>query len=502
MNTDLTPADSSIAAKLPLLRLTLSEAVVLLRRGDLKAENYAAALLQRCYDGASLNAFIHIDASALLQRARAADLAHAAGRIGGTLHGVPLALKDNIPSESLPTTGGTAALSGERSRSSAPVVERLYAQGALLLGKNGMHELAMGWTSDNPHFGRVGNPHAPHRLAGGSSGGSAAAVAALMVPAAIGSDTNGSIRIPAALCGVAGFRPSVGRYPTEGLMPLSHTLDTVGPIARCVRDLALLDAVMAGQPAGTPVRDLVGVRIALSPRYYLSQLEPPVERVFEAARRRLVAAGAVLVEADVPGLDPSIADIAPLLIRHESATALPGWLAAHTGGISIAQLIDSAGSDLAEGLRAGQRDIGSEEARRAYHAALQRRALLSETLQRYFAAQRADLLMHPVLRVAAPVAATHGSRISPAPAVPLADGSLMSARDAYARNVSPASVAALPSLVLPGGMSPDGLPIGIAFDAPHGSDARLLALGAALEGALRDEARTAFSLATDIQATP
>lgn len=462
----------------------VAEAAAMIRRGELKAEAYARQLLSRCDDARHINAFISLNSTALLEAANAADLAQASGRATGLLHGVPLAFKDNILAAGLPTTGGTAALAGTHSAGNAVVADRLFAHGALLLGKNGMHELAMGWTSDNPHYGRVANPHLPTHLAGGSSGGSAAAVAALMAPAAIGTDTNGSIRIPAALCGVAGFRPSVGRYPTGGVLPLSHTLDTVGPLARQAADLALLDCVMAGQPQATVRASLAGVRIAVSPQYYLSRLEPEVEKVFGEVRRRLGEAGVCFVEADVPGLDLLAAGIAPVLIRHESASALPAWLAAHADGVSMERLITEAGIDLVEALREGQRSLASPQGREDYYAALQRRSLLSAALQAYFRMHRADALMYPVVRVAATVSTPRAVRVSPAPDVLLADGSFMSGREAYGQNVSPASIAALPSLVLAGGLTPAGLPVGIAFDAPHGADSALLALGPALEQAI------------------
>ncbi|MES2529862.1 MAG: amidase family protein [Pseudomonadota bacterium] len=482
--------------------LTLGEAADALRTGALGAEDYASALLQRHRDHAALRAFVQVDAAVLLEAARQADRSRVAGDRLGRLHGVPIALKDNIAADGLPTTAGTAALAAARSARNAGVVERLCAEGALVFGKNTMHELAMGWTSDNAHFGRPANPHAPERIAGGSSGGSAAAVAAMLVPAAIGSDTNGSIRIPAALCGIAGFRPSVGRYPTEGVVPLSHTLDTVGPMARSVADLALLDSIMAGQPADAPMTNLEGVRIAISPRYYLSRLTPEVAAVFEATRRRLIARGAICVEADLPQLQALSEGIAPILIGHESATGLPDWLAARTDGVSMDALIAQAGPDLVAALQAGRHGVATNAARQAYHQALRRRAALSDAMHRYFAEHRVQALMHPVTRTVAPMAAAAGEAVSPAPDVQLADGSRMTAREAFGQNVSPASIAALPSLVLRGGLTPQRLPVGIAFDAPHGSDARLLALGHALESALASDAPTRSFLDISLQAIP
>lgn len=483
--------------------LSLTDVLAALRDGSLRAEDYAAALLARQRSHAGLRAFVSIDADAVMAAARQADAARAAGRPLGRLHGAPLALKDNIASQGLPTAAGTAALAGAHGMRNAGVVERLCAEGAIVFGKNTMHELAMGWTSDNGHFGRPANPYAPARIAGGSSGGSAAAVAAMLVPAAIGSDTNGSVRIPSALCGIVGFRPSVGRYPSEGVVPLSHTLDTVGPMARRVADLALLDAVMAGQPADAPMTNLDGVRLAVSPSYYLSQLTPEVAEAFEAARQRLTRCGVTWVEADLPELRELADGIAPALIGHESASALPDWLAARAPGVSMDQLIARAGRDLVHALQAGQQGLGSEATRLSYHQALRRRTALSDAMHRYFVQHRVLALMHPVTRVAAPLAASAAERASPAPDVALPDGRRMSAREAFGQNVSPASIAALPSLVLRGGLTPAGLPVGLAFDAPHGSDARLLALGHALERALAP-AQSAMPPPFDlsVQATP
>ncbi len=461
--------------------LTLVDAAALLQRGDLTAEAYAQALLQRCEDGRALHAFTALDGPALLTAARAADARRASGRSLGRLHGVPLAIKDNIDVAGFATTGGTSALRHTHPAADAEVVARLRAEGALVLGKNNLHELAMGWTSDNPHFGRVGNPHAPARLAGGSSGGSACAVAAGMAAAAIGTDTNGSSRVPAALCGIAGLRPSTGRYPTGGTVALSHTLDTVGPMARNVTDLALLDAVMAGEATARPCRDLAGLRIGLSPRYYWHSLAPELDPVLRRARDRLEARGVSFVHAEVEGLQALVAGTAPTLIGHEAPSQLAAYLQHHAPEVTLRMLLDGLGADLAPMLRPAPASPDPAQAA-AYRAARERCTQTRARLASHFATHRLDLMMHPAVPMTAPVAPPH--RVSPGPDVPLSDGRVLAARDAFARNISPASIAGLPSLVLRAGYAADGLPVGLLFDAPPQQDTRLLSLGMAIEAVL------------------
>lgn len=191
-----------------LAELTTVQAASALRSGDIKAEDYAKALLQRCEQGAALNAFISLNAEQLLEAARAADLKRRGGAPLGALHGVPVAVKDLIATKALPTTGGTNALRNFRPKVDAPVLTRLFEQGALLLGKNNTHELGLGWTNNNETFGAARNPYDTNRIPGGSSGGTAVAIASRMAPAGIGTDAGGSIRVPAALCGIAGLRPT------------------------------------------------------------------------------------------------------------------------------------------------------------------------------------------------------------------------------------------------------------------------------------------------------
>ena len=229
--------------------LSASEAVERMRHGDLSAEAYAQQVLRQCAARQDLNAFINMDAAQVLEGARQADLKRRAGKPLGTLHGLPIPVKDSINTHSLPTTSGTGALRNFRPAQDAPLVRRLLSSGALLLGKTNLMELSLGWTSNNKIFGAVHNPYDLTRIPGGSSGGSAAAVAGRIAPLAVGEDTLGSIRVPAALCGICGLRPSVGRYPADGVMPITPRWDAPGPMARQVRDLILFDAAFHGHSA-------------------------------------------------------------------------------------------------------------------------------------------------------------------------------------------------------------------------------------------------------------
>lgn len=459
-----------------LAALTLTQAAQLLRAGDLTAERYVTVLLQRCGEHAGLNAFIAIDPAATLAAAAAADAARREGATRGPLHGVPIAIKDNINTRELPTSGGTAALRGHRATCDAAVIARLRAAGAVILGKTNLHELAMGWTGNNAVFGATGNPHAPGHIAGGSSGGSAAAVAARLAPAAIGTDTNGSIRIPSSFCGVVGLRPSLGRYPLDGVMPLSPVLDTVGPLARTVEDIALLDAVMRGAPVPAghiAAPSLRGARIGVVRDVHLAGLSADVASVFEIGRDRLARHGAVLVDIDMPELAALIDGAAPALIRHDATRMLPAYLAAHAPGVSMAALVVAAGRDLRLG------DLAADDD--AYAHALACCARVRAVRGAAFVRHGLAALLHPVVPMAAPPADPRF--VSPAPDVVI-DGRQVTAREAFGRPVAPASLAGAPVLVLPAGSTPAGLPVGVALEGKAGGDDALLRLAVAVEAAL------------------
>src|SRR5579859_4400198 len=286
-----TPSDAD------LCNLSAVEAVARMSQGALTSERYAQALLARCQSAHALNAFITLDPARVLEAARARDRERHAGAKPGLLFGLPIPVKDSVNTRDYPTSGGTPALRGFRPKEDAPVVAALRAAGAIVLGKTNLHELSFGWTSNNLAFGAVHNPYGPTRIPGGSSGGTGAAIAARMAPLGVAEDTEGSIRVPAALCGIQGFRPTTGRYSTQGCVPISPLFDQVGPHARNVADLALFDSVVANDWQKLGAAPLAGLRLGVVRDYWFTDLDPEVERLTELALARLKEAGVQVIDA-------------------------------------------------------------------------------------------------------------------------------------------------------------------------------------------------------------
>lgn len=287
---------------------------------------------------ADLNSFTLIDSEGALERARALDAEVEAGRTSGALLGVPIGLKDLIDQAGRPNTLG-AAFEPLRPTASATVVQRLEAAGAVVIGRTGLHEFAYGFTSENEHFGPVRNPWDTSLSPGGSSGGSGAAVAAGIVPMAVGTDTGGSVRVPAALCGVFGLKVTHGAVPLDGVFPLASSLDTVGPLARSVDDLAISFLVMAGAAEPPPEVPTDELRIATVAQWQEGPTTPDVAGALASFLDRAHEAGATITVVDEPWLEiprdllaaasPEIAEVhgerwrtAPHRYGHDVATRL------------------------------------------------------------------------------------------------------------------------------------------------------------------------------------
>jgi len=459
-----------------LSELSASAVVEHLRRGDLSAESYAQHVLKQCEARKDLNTMISLDPAQLLEGARQADLRRRAGQPLGRLHGLPVPVKDSINTRRLPTTSGTGALREFLPKEDAPIIRQLTGQGALVLGKTNLMEMSLGYTSNNKIFGAVHNPYDMTRIPGGSSGGSAAAVAARLAPLAIGEDTLGSIRVPAALCGVCGLRPTVGRYPSAGVMPITPRWDAPGPMARQVADLILFDAAMKERDTPIGATPLMGTRIALPPEYLLG-LDPEVERVFSAATRTLEQAGATLVRAALPEEMWGERKLVVAIQSFEIIANQMRYLAESGSTLRLEELLAGMSPALqkryhSDFLPGGANAISELER----DELLVRLALMRSAMRAYFADHRITVLAcPPTLSAALPIGEDVETDIGGAK-VPL--------YEVMARNVAHGSAVGMACLVLPAGLTRGRLPVGIGFDMLPGKDEELLALGLTLEQVL------------------
>ena len=445
-----------------------------MRGGGLSAEAYAETLLQRNKQLAYLNAAIALDEDAVREAACDADRRHAGGAALGRLHGLPLAIKDNIDVAAYATTCYSPPLSGNIAAEDAAIVRRLKQAGASILCKTSMHELALG----SPRLrGNPLNPHAADRMTGGSSSGTAVAVAARLAPGGLGTDTGGSVRIPAAHCGLAGLRPTLGRYPTEGMIVLCPTRDVAGPMARKVADVALLDGALSGDWE-MPAMQLDQLRIGVARAYFLDDLAPETAAFAEAELARLRDHGATVVDVEVPDVAQLNQAVSFVVLLYEAPRRLRAYLAERLPNVSIAQFVDGIASPDCKCLLQGLYGLGDgpfpppDEAQ--YEAAVNlHRPALIEAYWRTFADNGLDALVYPTTPL-------------PAGPVPTPDTVMLNGRErntllTYLHSIDPSSNAGLPGITIPAGRTEDGVPLGLAFDGPAGSDRRLLAIGLAYE---------------------
>ncbi len=441
-----------------------------LTTGEQTAEGLVRRSLDILREAQDKHVMISLDLGAI-DAARAADARRAAGGEVPPLLGVPVVVKDNIHVRGLPNTAGTPALAGFVPAQDAPAVARLREAGAIVLGKSNMHELAFGVTSINGAYGAVHNAVRSGYIAGGSSGGSAVAVALAAVPLALGTDTGGSCRIPAALNGVFGFRPSVGRYSDEGLTKLSHTRDTVGFLAASMQDIRLADAVLHGgaeTPAGVPLK---GLRFGVV-RAFCDNVDPGVAQVLMQVLPRLADAGVTLVDVEIDDIQSLTDQVGMPIVSYECMQALESYLARHMPTASLESLVASVAS-------ADVKAILNQLLREPTPASVYRHALdvLRPSLQRkyeaLFANRQLDALVFPTCPLPACALEDNLETV-------LVGGQRLPVFDAYKRHTDPGACAGLPGLSLPGGGVAGGLPVGIALDGPAASDERLLAIGSSV----------------------
>ena len=411
-----------------------------------------------------INSFITVTADEALRQADLADKAAKEGRWLGLLHGVPMAIKDNIETAGVRTTSGSVFFTDHVPNRNASVVDRLMNSGAIMVGKATMHELAFGIRSDNTVSPPCRNPWNVDRIPGGSSGGSGAAVAAGMCIGSLGSDTGGSVRLPASINGISGLRPTHGRVPNHASTPVSPSFDTIGPMARSVADVARIFAVIAGYDSRDPLSKdhpllnflpslndgVNGIRIGIPRNFYLENLHPEIEKAFDDAAKTLERLGATLVDIDVPGAAESqrwatifiFSDACAFhndRLKQQPDKFSKGVYDRMTSGFSYTNL------DYADAMRA--REMWKLELANVFNSV--------------------DIILSPTLPTLVPPVEE--------------DKSLLEATKDATRNTYAGALGQIPGLSVPCGFTSDGLPIGLQLEAAWWNEPMLLTVGNAYQ---------------------
>jgi aspartyl-tRNA(Asn)/glutamyl-tRNA(Gln) amidotransferase subunit A len=450
--------------------LTIAKVAPHIRKGQYSPVELTRAFLERIARlQPSLNAFITVTSDLALKQARQAEKEISKGHYRGILHGIPISVKDLFYTAGIRTTAGSKILRRFIPKENAALVDRLLAAGAILLGKTNLHEFAFGATNVNPHYGPVHNPWDLSRVSGGSSGGSAAAVSAGLCLASLGTDTGGSIRLPAAACGIVGLKPTFGLVPTHGVIPLSFSLDHVGPLCRCVEDAALVLGVIAGQEApslrsprpggkanffSSPKR-MRRLRVGVPKQYFFDRLQREVRYRVLAAHSALEKMGAEVQEVKLEGIQDTV-DLAADIIFPEAMTFHWKWLSKRPG-------------DYGEDLRTRMQSRLSQTAI-AYLQALQRRQRYADSFQK--AMESVDIMAVPTLPIGAPRIEESEVKIG---------RWAENVRVALLRLTFPGNLSGLPAISIPCGFSSEKLPIGLQLIGRRLDEATLLRAAYAYE---------------------
>ena len=446
--------------------LTIAKIAPLIRRRKLSPLELTEFFLDRISRfNPSLNAFLTVTADLARKQARQAEKEIAAGKYRGPLHGIPISLKDLFYTKGVRTTGGSKILRRFVPKENAFAVHRLFQAGAVLLGKTNLHEFAYGVTSINPHFGAVRNPWDLERIAGGSSGGSAAAVSAGLCLASLGTDTGGSIRIPSAACGIVGLKPTRGLVPMDGVIPLAFSLDHAGPMCRSVRDAGLmLNALINATPGIAIVnylRDLRdgvrGLQIGLPKNYFFEGLQREIRAGVLDACRVLERLGARIREVRLKGIEETARLVAEITVAEA--------LAFHWN--CLRRRPQDYGPDLRERM---EKSVNQPTV--VYLQAQEKRREITRTFAEVF--EKVDALVAPTLPVVAPPLSEKEIRIA---------RKKEPVRSILLRFTRPGNLTGLPAITLPCGFSPEKMPIGMQLLGRSDDEAKLLRIAQAYEEA-------------------
>jgi aspartyl-tRNA(Asn)/glutamyl-tRNA(Gln) amidotransferase subunit A len=484
--------DRRAAAKLSspgeLFDLPLWSQAIMVRSGEITSGQLVELYLDRIkrFDGRDgLNAFITLAADTALKEAGRLDRLARKKEFKGPLHGLPIAIKDNLDTKGIRTTGGTSILADWHPASDAHVVKKLKDAGAIIIGKTNMHELAFGITNNNPHYGPARNPYDPTRIPGGSSGGSAIATAAGLCSGSIGSDTGGSVRIPAALCGVVGLKPTVGRVGRGGLMCLSFTRDVVGPITRTVRDAALIMEVISGpdprdsECVSRPVprytaslkSSLKGMRFGIPRNFFLDLVHSETLKVFDEAVREIRKMGGTVKEVRVAGTE--LYPTAINMVLSECIYLIEEYLQAFDPEATIDKYLDQLGPDVQGflGMQKGRPDSRPVPGYVYVKTVRENRRKMIAGFEAAIAG--VDALLTPTTIMPA-------ARIGEDAETTL-EGKSVPTFSAFTRTVNPFNVFGSPAITVPAGYSRRGLPIGLQIAARWWEEGKLLAIAHAFE---------------------
>jgi aspartyl-tRNA(Asn)/glutamyl-tRNA(Gln) amidotransferase subunit A len=436
--------------------MTIAEAGALLRTRRVSSVELTRECLKQIEKrNPSLNAFITVTADSALARAEELDRELARGVNRGALHGIPIAHKDLMWTKGVRTTSGSKLFADFIPQRDAAVVKLLDEAGAVMVGKAGLHELAYGITSDNPHFGTIRNPRNPDHSPGGSSGGSAVAVATGMAFMATGTDTGGSIRVPASFCGVVGLKPTFGLIDRRGVQPLGLSLDHVGPLARTVDDARISLAAMLGktlpQPAPTSIRE---IRIGLPENFYFDTTDPEITKAIHSAARNAEGAGVYVIPVQVPDIEALNAVGLTTLLAEAAAVHQAHLDRRGDFGADVLALLDQ-----------GSRVLAMD-----YINAQRRRKRFHREFQKLF--EQIDCLFTPTTPIPAPRIGQSEIRLR---------GAKYNTRMLTTRFVRAFNVLGFPALSIPCGASREGLPIGLQMVGRPFEENLLLTLGEALE---------------------
>lgn len=433
---------------------TIGEAAAALRAREVSCEELVKHALREEEAHRDLNCFITLTAEQALLEAKRLDAELAAGHDRGPLHGIPIAHKDLYHTAGVRTTNGTRIFADFVPERDAPVVTRLREAGAISLGKLNQHELAYGISSANPHYGPVRNPHDKNRIPGGSSGGSGAAVAAGILYGATGSDTGGSIRIPASFCGITGFKPTYGKVSTDGCFRLGLSLDHMGPLATTVRDCALMTEAMSGEKiAVAPQTD---VRIGVPENFYFDLLEPAVQTAVQRAIRKAESLGARVSRVRVPDPEGLMSTARTILLCEAATVMVPHIKPRHEFGADVLASLDA----------------GAKVPATEYILATEAATRLRQQWAKLF--EGIDVIFTPTIPITAPLIGQTTMRVNGKDE----DTRLFSTR--FCRGIN---LLGYPAISLPCGENDEHMPVGLQIVGGWNQDSTVLNVAAALEDA-------------------